>query len=137
MTRLTWPYTRVILKRRNLQNIILSKRHPILYTNSNYMGAPKDNKGSKTTSQFSKAHLYPFKSSHIPLFPNYPHLRKRCNIPRLIHLYISNFSLTQQSLHKILLSLFHNLHMILRFCFSVDKIKILIYVKGGSNVNYI
>lgn len=45
----------------------------IFYTTRNYMGAPKENKGSETTPQLSKAHLHPFKSSHISLVPNNPH----------------------------------------------------------------
>lgn len=40
------------------------------------MGAPKENKGSKTT-HLSKAHLHPFTNSPIPLFPNDPYQSKK------------------------------------------------------------
>lgn len=51
-------YKRYAKKRRDLQNMILPKRYPILYTNRNYMVAPKVNKGIVTTSQLRKAHLH-------------------------------------------------------------------------------
>jgi len=51
---------------------------------------PKENKGSETTPQLSKANspvLHPFKSSPISLFPNDPHYCKRSNIPHLVSSY--------------------------------------------------
>uniref|UniRef100_A0A0V0HM00 Putative ovule protein n=1 Tax=Solanum chacoense TaxID=4108 RepID=A0A0V0HM00_SOLCH len=63
-------------KRRNLQNMVLSERHPILYTSRNYMGAPRENNEPETTHQMSKADLHNFKGSPIALFPNDPTLKQ-------------------------------------------------------------
>lgn len=40
------------------------------------MGAPKENNGLETTTQLSKTHLHPFKSSPISPFPN-THIKAR------------------------------------------------------------
>uniref|UniRef100_A0A0V0HDR1 Putative ovule protein n=1 Tax=Solanum chacoense TaxID=4108 RepID=A0A0V0HDR1_SOLCH len=51
------------------------------------MVAPKEIKRSETTSttsQLSKAHLHPFKSSTIPLFQSDPQKSKRSNMPSLV-----------------------------------------------------
>lgn len=57
-----------IQKVKNVQNdMVLYKRHSILYTSRNYMGEPKINEGSKATTQLPKFHFYPFKSAPISL----------------------------------------------------------------------
>lgn len=56
------------IKRRNLQYMTHSECHSILYTNRNYMGAPKNYKGLKTTPRLSTVQfllfLY-FQMTHI------------------------------------------------------------------------
>lgn len=75
------------------------------------MGAPKQNYGSETTPQMSKAHPHPFKSSPISILPKDPHQRKRNTfqalcllfLPPLLHLNINSFM--DLGLHAILLDI--------------------------------